>query len=216
MRLGTFRDKEPTVPAKGQIIMPNVLIIDDADEVRTVVVKTLAQLGFSAREARDGATGIEMALADPPDLIICDVRMPGMDGYKTLAAIRDLPAIANIPFIFLTGALDKCDMRRGMVSGADDYLTKPFTPEELLEAVATRLARQTEIRFEAYRQAEKLHKGVDHLLLREFTAPLDGILGVTAGMMRQTAPVPADQATAQARQITESVVRLNQLAKSLG
>ena len=142
----------------AKIIMPNILVIDDADDVRSVVVKTLAHLGFSAREARDGATGIEMALADPPDLIICDVRMPGMDGYKTLAAIRDLPAIANIPFIFLTGALDKSDMRRGMVSGADDYLTKPFTPEELLEAVATRLARQTEIRFEAYRQAEKLHK----------------------------------------------------------
>jgi len=196
--------------------MTKVLVIDDAEDVRAVVVSTLVSLGFSAREAADGATGVQLALAEPPDLIICDVRMPGLDGFKTLAAIRDLPAIANIPFIFLTGAQDKCDVRRGMVSGADDYLTKPFTAEELLETVTTRLARQTEIRCDAYKQAEKLRKGVDHLLSHEFIAPLDGILGVTADMMRNPAPISSDKLSAHARQITESVVRLNQLAKSLG
>src|ERR1700749_4065884 len=101
-------------------IMQNVLVIDDTDEVRSVIIKTLAHFGFQARGATDGANGIQMAQDNPPDLIICDVRMPVMDGYETLAKIRELPAIANTPFIFLTAAIEKDDIRRGMVSGADD------------------------------------------------------------------------------------------------
>jgi CheY-like chemotaxis protein len=195
--------------------MHNVLVIDDSEDVRRVVVQTLQHFGFAAREARDGRSGIQMALGDAPDLIICDVRMPDMDGYKTLAAIRDIPAIANIPFIFLTAAMDKSDVRRGMVSGADDYLTKPFTPEELLEAVTTRLARQTELECEFFKRAEKLRKGVDHLLARELTGPLDGILGFTADIMRESGQIPPEKVAERARRINESVVRLNLLAKAL-
>jgi two-component system, sensor histidine kinase and response regulator len=195
--------------------MHNVLVIDDSDDVRAAVVQTLQHFGFAAREARDGRAGIQIALGDAPDLIICDVRMPDMDGYKTLAAIRDIPAIANIPFIFLTAAMDKSDVRRGMVSGADDYLTKPFTSEELLEAVTTRLARQTELECEFFKRAEKLRKGVDHLLARELTGPLDGILGLTADMMREEGRIPPEKTAERARRINESVVRLNLLAKAL-
>jgi CheY-like chemotaxis protein len=198
-----------------EFIMHNVLVIDDVDDVRDAVVKTLQHFGFGTREARNGRSGIEMALADAPDLIICDVRMPEMDGFKTLMAIRDNPAIANIPFIFLTAAMDKSDLRRGMVSGADDYLTKPFTPEELLEAVTTRLARQTELKCEFFKHAEKLRKGVDHLFAREITGPLDGILGLTAEMLRETGQAPPEKVAERARRINESVVRLNQLAKTL-
>ena len=103
--------------------MPNVLIIDDSDEVRSFVVSTLTQFGYSTREATGGSAGIQMALAQPPDLILCDVRMPGLDGYRTLAAVRDEPSVANTPFIFLTSAMDKSDIRRGMALGADVYLT---------------------------------------------------------------------------------------------
>ncbi len=197
------------------MIMHNVLVIDDTEDVRQTIVQTLQHFGFAAREASDGRSGIQMALGDAPDLIICDVRMPDMDGYKTLAAIRDIPAIANIPFIFLTAAMDKSDVRRGMVSGADDYLTKPFTPEELLEAVTTRLARQTELECECFKRAEKLRKGVDHLFARELKEPLDGILGLTADMLRDSGPIPPEKVAERARRINESLVRLNQLAKAL-
>jgi CheY-like chemotaxis protein len=195
--------------------MHNVLVIDDVDDVRRAVVDTLQHFGFGTREARDGRVGIQMALEDAPDLIICDVRMPEMDGFRTLTAIRDNPAIANIPFIFLTAAMDKSDWRRGMVSGADDYLTKPFTPGELLEAVTTRLARQTELKCEFYKDAEKLRRGVDHLFAREISGPLDGILGLTAEMLRDTGQVTPEKAAERARRINESVLRLNQLAKTL-
>jgi CheY-like chemotaxis protein len=195
--------------------MHNVLVIDDVDDVRQAVVKTLQHFGFGTREARNGRSGIQMALEDAPDLIICDVRMPEMDGYRTLTAIRDIPAIANIPFIFLTAAMDKSDVRRGMLSGADDYLTKPFTPEELFEAVATRLARQTELKCEFFKHAEKLRKGMDHLFAREITGPLDGILGLTAEMLRDAGRAQPEKVAESARRINESILRLNQLAKSL-
>ena len=101
--------------------MHNILVIDDSPEVRAVVTQTLRHFGFWPREAKDGRLGVQLALSEPPDLILCDVRMPVMDGYQTLATIRDQPAIANIPFIFLTGAMDLSDIRRGMLYGADDY-----------------------------------------------------------------------------------------------
>jgi two-component system sensor histidine kinase/response regulator len=195
--------------------MQKVLIVDDEDAVRSVIAKTLALFSFVTCEAPDGVTAIRMAQANPPNLIICDVRMPGMDGYQTLAAIRDMPAVANIPFIFLTAAMDKREIRRGMVSGADDYLTKPFTTEELLEAVTTRLARQVELKCEIYKQAEKLRADVVNLFSKELTAPLDGILGISSAMMQEHNIIPREKVFVNARQIKESILRLNQLARSL-
>lgn len=195
--------------------MQKVLIVDDEDAVRSVIAKTLAHFGFVTCEAPDGLTATRMAQANPPTLIICDVRMPGMDGYQTLAAIRDMPAVANIPFIFLTAAMDKREIRRGMVSGADDYLTKPFTTEELLEAVTTRLARQVELKCEIYKQAEKLRADVVNLFSKELTAPLDGILGISSAMMQEHNIIPREKVFVNARQIKESILRLNQLARSL-
>lgn len=155
--------------------MPNVLVIDDADEVRQVILDTLTEFGFAAREAKDGETGIKMALERPPDLIICDVRMPGMDGYQTLSAVRDHEEIANIPFIFLTAAMEKRDVRRGMSSGADDYLTKPFTPGELMDAVTGRLARQSELKCEAYKRAERLRESITEMFTKEINSLHRGV-----------------------------------------
>src|SRR5581483_11442910 len=103
--------------------MNSILVIDDDDEVRSVVVTALAQSGFSVREAKDGRVGIQMILAEKPDLIICDVSMPSMDGFRTLSAIRKFPATAAIPLILMSGSdtLGRDNFRRGMASGADDF-----------------------------------------------------------------------------------------------
>jgi two-component system sensor histidine kinase/response regulator len=196
--------------------MQEVLVIDDTEEVRSVIIKTLAHFGFEARGAKDGETGVQMALEAPPDLIVCDVRMPVLDGYQTLAKVRELPEIANTPFIFLTAAMEKEDIRRGMVSGADDYLTKPFTPEELLEAVTMRLARQAELRSEIYLRAEKLRNNVTHLLSQELAGPLENIMALTATMMKEYARLAPEKIFVNAREINDYVQRLNRLAKSLG
>lgn len=195
--------------------MQEVLVIDDTEEVRQIIIKTLTHFGFQTRGAKDGEEGIQMALATPPDLVICDVRMPVMDGYQTLAKIRELPTIATTPFIFLTAAIEKDDIRRGMVSGADDYLTKPFTPEELIEAVTMRLARHAELKSEIYLRAEKLRENIAHLLSQELTMPLESILALTATMMKDYARIAPEKIFVNSREINEAVVRLNRLAKSL-
>lgn len=193
----------------------HVLVIDDTEEVRLVIVNALNAFGFQVRDAKDGETGIQMALEQLPDLILCDVRMPVMDGYQTLSKIRELPQIANIPFIFLTSASEKSDIRRGMGSGADDYLTKPFTPDELLEAVMMRLARQAELKSEIYMRAEKLRENVTRLLSQEVAGPIDAILGLTSSMMKDYARIAPEKVFVNAREINETASRLNQLTKSL-
>jgi CheY-like chemotaxis protein len=138
--------------------MKSILIIDDDDDVRAVIVATLNYAGYATREAANGRDGILMVLAEKPDLILCDVRMPGMDGHRTLAAIREFRGTAAIPFILMTGSMGREEFRQAMVCGADDYLMKPFCAHELLEAVESRLARKNEVQSEAYQQIEKLHE----------------------------------------------------------
>jgi len=136
--------------------MKSILVIDDNDDVRSIVRTVLSIFGFEVREAADGEKGIQMALAEKPDMIISDVCMPGMDGHHLLRAIRELQATASVPFILMTGSGSRDDFRRGMTCGADDYLQKPFTPEELIEAVLSRLIRQSDLELEAFNRACQL------------------------------------------------------------
>ena len=158
--------------------MKNILVIDDNDDVRSVVSSVLSNFGFSVREASDGEAAIQMILAEKPDLIISDVRMPGMDGHHLLSAIRDLQATAAIPFILMTGSGSRDDFRRGMVSGADDYLYKPFTPDELIEAVLSRLVRQTDLQMEAYNHANRMREVASCAPVHAGEEALHGIFGV--------------------------------------
>ena len=138
--------------------MKSILVIDDSDDVRSIVTAVLRNFGFEVREATSGETAIQMVLTEKPDLIISDVRMPGMDGHHLLSAIRELQSTAAIPFILMTGSASHDDFRRGMVSGADDYLQKPFTPDELVETVLSRLIRQTDLQMEAYNHANRMRE----------------------------------------------------------
>lgn len=136
--------------------MKNILVIDDSDDVRLIVATVLRNFGFAVRQASSGEEAIQMVFAEAPDLIICDVCMPGIDGHRMLSAIREFQTTAPIPFILMTGSGSHDDFRRGMVSGADDYLYKPFTPDELIEAVLSRLSRQTDLQMAACQHAERL------------------------------------------------------------
>jgi CheY-like chemotaxis protein len=119
-----------------------------------------------------------MVLEHKPDLIISDVRMPGMDGHRLLNVIRELQSTAAIPFILMTGSGSRADFRRGMVSGADDYLYKPFTPDELIEAVLSRLIRQTDLQMEAYNHANRMREAAASQVQQELAAQLEPVLGV--------------------------------------
>lgn len=179
-----------------------------------MVVAMLGMFGFGTREANGGAEGIHLALAEKPDIIICDLRMPEMDGLKTLSNIREHPAIANVPFIFLTGSQDREDFRKGMGYGADDFLTKPFKPEDLVEAITVRMAKREEIKSEIYRNAELLNHKVVTLISAEFSAPIHGILGDTNRLMQDCTGPKKEIFLPTILSINESATRLNTLTRN--
>jgi DNA-binding response OmpR family regulator len=139
-------------------LMKTILVIDDNEQIRTLVTAVLGNYAFNVIQADSGETGVQMLRDQQPDLVVCDINMPGMDGYATLGAVRESSVTAPTPFILMTGLVSRDGFRRGMVCGADDYLVKPFTTDELVEAVMSRLARQTDFQIEANRRAERLHK----------------------------------------------------------
>jgi len=118
-----------------------VLVIEDEPSIRNNIMLMLKVERYAATGAENGRVGLELARSDPPDLILCDVMMPEMDGFAVLEALRAEPRLAEIPFIFLTALDDRSSTRRGMNLGADDYLPKPFTRNELMEAVNSRLKK---------------------------------------------------------------------------
>jgi len=125
--------------------MQKILVIEDEEPVRDNILELLTAEGFKVVSAKNGSSGVKLAQQQQPDLILCDIMMPELDGYGVLDSLRQDPATATIPFIFLTAKTDKTDLRQGMELGADDYLTKPFTADELLNAIATRLEKQAAI-----------------------------------------------------------------------
>ena len=122
--------------------MSKILLIEDHPHMRENLVLMLEMEGFTVLPAQDGGQGLELARAQHPDLILCDVMMPQLDGYGVLQALRAHPGTATIPFIFLTAKGEKPDWRLGMNLGADDYLVKPVTKEEVLAAITARLQRR--------------------------------------------------------------------------
>ena len=126
--------------------MKKILLIEDNDHIRENTAEILELANYKVTTAANGKIGVEMALKHIPDLIICDVMMPVLDGYGVLHAIQKNDTVKNTPFIFLTAKTERNDFRRGMESGADDYITKPFDGTELLNAVDSRLKKNELLR----------------------------------------------------------------------
>lgn len=122
--------------------MTTILVIEDMPSLREEILQMLELMDFQGIGAENGAQGVQVAQQGLPDLIICDIMLPELDGYGVLQTLRNDPETANIPFIFLTARADRSDMRQGMTMGADDYLTKPFTSEELRGAIAAQLSKK--------------------------------------------------------------------------
>ena len=121
--------------------MKTILLIEDDEAIRENTTELLEMAGFVVHTAENGQLGVAQALAARPDLVICDIMMPVLDGYGVLQIFNQNAQLAGVPFIFLTAKTERTDLRRGMALGADDYLTKPFDKAELLSAITGRLNR---------------------------------------------------------------------------
>jgi CRP-like cAMP-binding protein/CheY-like chemotaxis protein len=120
----------------------SILIIEDNNDIRESTAEILELTGYKVLQANNGKTGVDMAMQNKPDLILCDIMMPELDGYGVLYMLNKNPDTATIPFIFLTAKAERVDFRKGMEMGADDYLTKPFDEIELLNAIESRLTKK--------------------------------------------------------------------------
>ena len=121
--------------------MRRLLVIDDHDDIRENIAEILTLAGYEVFTAPNGKRGVETALKEKPELIICDIMMPELDGYGVLHLLRKNEATLETPFIFLTAKTERADFRKGMEMGADDYITKPFDDIELLNAIEIRLKK---------------------------------------------------------------------------
>src|SRR4030095_4441810 len=121
--------------------MKSILVIDDNNDIRENTAEILSLAGFKTITAENGKKGVEAAIKNLPDLIICDIMMPELDGYGVLHLVKKNPVTEAIPFIFLTAKAERSDFRRGMEMGADDYISKPFDDIELLNAIEMRFKK---------------------------------------------------------------------------
>lgn len=122
--------------------MTKILVIEDELTVREIICEILIAEKFDVFSAEDGYSGVQLAQEKSPDLILCDIMMPVLNGYEVLSELRKQQITAVTPFIFITAKASNLDLRQGMALGADDYITKPFTKDDLLGAVLARLDRQ--------------------------------------------------------------------------
>lgn len=194
--------------------MSKVLVIEDDINVRENILELLDNEGFSLIEAENGEIGVELAQAQIPDLILCDVMMPELDGYGVLKALRQNPTTVMIPLIFLTAKSDKTDFRQGMEMGADDYIIKPFTRAELLAAIACRLAKQTTIHQATQKKLDDLRNSIALSLPHEMRTPLNGILGFSQILMEESEYLDSNSIREMAESIYYSGERLFRLIQN--
>jgi two-component system, NtrC family, response regulator AtoC len=136
--------------------MPRILVVDDDPVLLENVSELLTEEGYEAISASNGADAVALAKARAPELVVCDIAMPRMDGYQVLATLRAHPATTHLPFIFLSARAERNEVRAGMNLGADDYVTKPFQLTELLEAIRARLRRVSSLNAQAHAAVEAI------------------------------------------------------------
>ncbi len=156
-----------------------ILVVEDETVIRENIAEILAMKGFSVILATNGSVGLRLAIEQPPDLIVSDITMPVMNGMDLLKNVRFNKEICNTPFLFLTSNTQYSDWRQGMELGADDYLFKPFSIDQLLNAINTRLEKHRKIQDELNQKVEWIIKQSNNTLSHEYHTPLNGILGFT-------------------------------------
>jgi DNA-binding response OmpR family regulator len=143
--------------------MKKVLLIEDDAIIRENTAELLELSNFNVITAPNGKIGVELAKRDTPDIVVCDIMMPELDGYGVIEALSKNNDTKYIPFIFLSAKTERTDVRKGMDLGADDYITKPFTEEELISAIESRLAKAAILRDERNNQNESVPENEDEL-----------------------------------------------------
>jgi two-component system, sensor histidine kinase and response regulator len=194
--------------------LQTILIIEDQENIRSIMFEVLLAENYHVIEAENGTTALKLIQSVTPDLIICDIAMPEMNGYEVLNQIRDNSITAAIPFIFLSARVTQTDIRQGMELGADDYLIKPFTRAELLGAISARLEKKKTFDRQAQEKIKDLCLNISHSLPHELHTPLNGIIGLSRLLIDDFNSIEQDEHLEMLEEIYISGQRLYHLTQN--
>ncbi|WP_438480237.1 hybrid sensor histidine kinase/response regulator [Oleiharenicola lentus] len=203
-----------TTPPFAGVGLKTVLVIDDDPRLRPVLVEGLEAYGYRTLQAPNTKIGAELARANLPDVIVCDVDMPGQDGKSFLKELRQDPELSDRQFVLMTGDAANANTRTAMELGADDFLLKPFSLGALASAVAARLKRAEISRHLETRMIEQLRTSLHATLPHEFFTPLAGIFGLTEILEEELDDLSKDEIRELTRDILKSARRLHRTLRN--
>ena len=194
--------------------MIKILVIEDDNTVRANLLEILDVEGFSVMGAENGRVGVQLAHNYLPDLVLCDIMMPDLDGYQVLAELRRHPATTAVPLIFLTARGEKSDLRQGMELGADDYLVKPFTIQEVLGAIHSRLEKHAQVSTYYQSKLDELRSNIAASLPHEFLTPLTVILAASDLLVHHSEGIAPGEVPVIGERIHSAAQRLHRLIRN--
>ncbi len=194
--------------------MAKILVIEDAEYLAHGIARILQLEGHTVLVATTGRQGIELAVQERPDLILCDLALPEIDGIGVLQAVRHTEELSSVPFIILTARASQMDARIGLQIGADDYLTKPITGQALLEVINRHLERSTLLQAEYKERLSELERSLSYALPHEFRTALNGILGAATHLQVFADKLTADELRELSEDIQLSARRLLRLTEN--
>jgi signal transduction histidine kinase len=190
--------------------MKKILVIEDTAAIREEIMDILTMEGFQVFEAADGLEGLNKAKSIAPDIIVSDILMPKLNGYQMLRELQKHNITETIPFIFLSAKAEKNDIREGMNLGADDYLTKPLSPDDLIKAINNKLSKQELFN----KKIDELRINISKSFPHELRTPLNGILGFSSILKDITDTPNKEHVVKMATSIYESGQRLHHLIEN--
>ncbi|OUC06174.1 hypothetical protein RY27_22675 [Litorilinea aerophila] len=196
---------------------PLILVVEDNPDVKLAICDILEAYGYQVRSATNGIEALEILRQIRPDVILCDIMMPGMDGYSLLQHTRSDTELRTLPFIFLTGLTSTVDQRRAKDIGVEDYLTKPFNNNDLILAIRNALRRHQIMEEEMQRQMDLLRNQIVGILQHEFRTPLTFVMGWAEYLQDTLAEEPEldlENVRTSAAAILEGGRRLQRLIES--
>lgn len=194
--------------------MKKIMFIDDNKDLLAATLEAMELNGFLTIGADNAKDALGLIKIQKPDLILCDIMMPDMNGYDVINYLKSDPATSLIPFIFLTAQADQTDLRKGMENGADDYLVKPIDLETLLRAINSRLQKAEEIDKMVKIKLDKLRANIIQVLPHEMLTPLNGILGFSSIIIEDIHRLSRQEIKEMVSSIEESGNRLHHLVNN--
>ena len=194
--------------------MKTILVVDDAPFILESTKTLLKFEGYEVITARDGEEGLEMVNSQKPDLILCDISMPKLDGYGVLKAIRNNPLTARTPFIFLTAFTERQNIRTGMQLGADDFLVKPYSRDELITSINAQIQKSFLQEKVIEEKVQEVSKSVTRVLPHEFRTVLNQIMGSAKFLQNSPEKLLAEEVKELATDIIHSSKRLIKITEN--